>query len=49
MSAFSDSELACLRANRRLGRVATVGKDGTPHMVPVGRSYNEEHGTSPGQ
>ena len=26
-----------------LGRVATVGADGTPHVVPVGFSYDEEH------
>jgi len=43
MSAFSDSELAYLLGERRLGRVATVGKDGTPHVVPVGWSYNREH------
>ena len=43
MSAFSDSELAYLLGERRLGRVATVGKDGTPHVVPVGWSYNQEH------
>jgi pyridoxamine 5'-phosphate oxidase family protein len=40
MSAFSDDELAYLHSGRRLGRVATVGKDGTPHVVPVGWSYN---------
>jgi pyridoxamine 5'-phosphate oxidase family protein len=42
MSAFSDAELAYLTATgeRRLGRVATVGRDGTPHVVPVGWSYN---------
>jgi len=45
MSAFSDSELAYLRGDRRLGRVATVGKDGTPHVVPVGWSYNADHDT----
>jgi pyridoxamine 5'-phosphate oxidase family protein len=43
MSAFSESELAYLTGERRLGRVATVGKDGTPHVVPVGWSYNAEH------
>jgi pyridoxamine 5'-phosphate oxidase family protein len=42
MSQFSDEELAYLRGERRLARVATVGKDGTPHVVPVGWSYNEE-------
>jgi pyridoxamine 5'-phosphate oxidase family protein len=43
MSAFSDAELAYLREGRRLGRVATVGADGTPHVVPVGFAYNGEH------
>ena len=45
MSAFSDGELAYLRGERRLGRLATVGKDGTPHVAPVGWSYNEEFDT----
>jgi pyridoxamine 5'-phosphate oxidase family protein len=45
MAAFSETELAYLRENRRLGRVATVGKDGTPHVVPVGWSYNAEEGS----
>ena len=43
MSAFNDVELAYLTETRRLGRVATVGKDGTPHVVPVGFTYNAEH------
>ena len=43
MSAFSEAELAYLQGDRRLGRVATVGKDGTPHVVPVGWAYNPEH------
>jgi pyridoxamine 5'-phosphate oxidase family protein len=45
MSAFSDSELDYLVGERRLARVATVGEDGTPHVVPVGFSYNAEHDT----
>jgi pyridoxamine 5'-phosphate oxidase family protein len=45
MSAFSEAELAYLRDGRRLGRVATVGRNGTPHVVPVGWSYNAEHDT----
>ena len=45
MSAFSDAELAYLRGERRLARIATVGKDGTPHVTPVGWSYNEEEDT----
>ena len=43
MAAFGEPELAYLRGTRRLGRLATVGKDGTPHVVPVGFSYNAEH------
>jgi pyridoxamine 5'-phosphate oxidase family protein len=45
MSAFSDEELAYLLGERRLGRLATVGADGTPHVVPVGWRYNPEHDT----
>lgn len=40
MSVFTDSELAYLTGGRRLGRIATVGADGTPHAVPVGWIYN---------
>jgi pyridoxamine 5'-phosphate oxidase family protein len=43
VSAFSDAELEYLTEDRRLGRLATVGTDGTPHVVPVGLSYNPEH------
>lgn len=42
MSAFSEAELSYLLGERRLGRVATTGKDGTPHVVPVGWTYNAE-------
>jgi pyridoxamine 5'-phosphate oxidase family protein len=42
MSAFSEGELRYLLGERRLARVATVGKDGTPHVVPVGWRYNAE-------
>ena len=45
MSAFSDRERAYLLGERRLGRLATVGADGTPHVVPVGFSFNREHDT----
>jgi pyridoxamine 5'-phosphate oxidase family protein len=45
MSAFTDEELDYLRSERRLARVATVGKDGTPHVVPVGWRYNPEQDT----
>ncbi len=42
MSAFTDDELAYLGDERRLARLATVGPDGTPHVVPVGWSLNAE-------
>jgi pyridoxamine 5'-phosphate oxidase family protein len=42
VTAFSESELAYL-GERRLARLATVGQDGTPHVVPVGMwSHNAE-------
>jgi len=40
VSVFSDAELTYLQGERRLARLATVGRDGTPHVVPVGWSYN---------
>jgi len=42
MSAFTEDELGYLIGGRRLGRIATVGADGTPHVVPVGWTYNAE-------
>jgi hypothetical protein len=44
-SAFTEPELSYLRGQRRLGRIATVGRDGTPHVVPVGFSYNDDQDT----
>lgn len=44
-AAFSDAELAYLRGDRRLARIARVGKDGTPHMVPTGWAYNSNTNT----
>ena len=41
---FTDAELAYLR-ERRLGRIATVGPDGTPHVTPVGWRFDEDDGT----
>jgi pyridoxamine 5'-phosphate oxidase family protein len=38
---FTDAETAYLR-QRRLGRIATVGVDGTPHVTPVGWSLNDD-------
>jgi pyridoxamine 5'-phosphate oxidase family protein len=37
---FTEAELAYLLEERRLARMATVGKDGTPHVVPVLWSHN---------
>jgi pyridoxamine 5'-phosphate oxidase family protein len=44
VSAFTNTELEYLTDRRpgRLGRIATVGKDGTPHVVPVGWRFNGE-------
>jgi pyridoxamine 5'-phosphate oxidase family protein len=45
MSVFSEGELDYLAggSQRRLARLATVGKDGTPHVVPVGFRYDPDH------
>ncbi|HEY8467505.1 MAG TPA: PPOX class F420-dependent oxidoreductase [Solirubrobacterales bacterium] len=40
MSVFREAELRYLRGGRQLGRIATVGRDGTPHVVPVAFIYN---------
>lgn len=45
MSRFQPQELAFLSEARLLGRIATVGPDGIPHVVPVGWSYNRETDT----
>jgi pyridoxamine 5'-phosphate oxidase family protein len=50
MSVFTENELEYLtriqfpggKGAPRLARIATVGKDGTPHAMPVGFSYNAE-------
>jgi pyridoxamine 5'-phosphate oxidase family protein len=41
MSVFSDAELAYL-ASQRLGRLATVDRDGNPQNNPVSFQYNAE-------
>lgn len=41
MSHFTAAELAYLQ-EQRLGRLATVGKDGQPHVVPVTFRYNPD-------
>ena len=40
MSVFSEAELRYLAGGRQLGRIATVGPGGTPHVVPVAWIYN---------
>jgi pyridoxamine 5'-phosphate oxidase family protein len=42
MSAFTDKEIEYL-AGQRLGRIATTGPDGQPHVVPTSFRYNAEH------
>jgi pyridoxamine 5'-phosphate oxidase family protein len=37
---FTEAELTYLNDGRRLARIATVGRDGTPHVVPTGWTYN---------
>jgi pyridoxamine 5'-phosphate oxidase family protein len=44
MSVFTESEIEYLRS-QRLGRLATVGKDGQPHVVPVTFRYNPQQDT----
>jgi pyridoxamine 5'-phosphate oxidase family protein len=44
MSAFTTNEINYLRS-QRLGRIATVGPGGQPHVVPVAFRYNPEHDT----
>jgi pyridoxamine 5'-phosphate oxidase family protein len=39
MSAFTPAEIDYLKS-QRLGRLATVGADGQPHVVPVAYLYN---------
>jgi len=41
-SVFTDKEIEYL-AEQRLGRIATVGADGQPHVVPTSFRYNPEH------
>ena len=40
MSVFRETELRYMAGGRQLGRIATVGADGTPHVVPVAWIYN---------
>jgi pyridoxamine 5'-phosphate oxidase family protein len=41
MSIFTPQEIAYLQS-QLLGRLATVGADGDPHVVPVGFRYNSD-------
>ncbi len=43
MSVFTDEEREYLLSGVRLGRLATVGSDGTPHVVPTSYRYNQRH------
>jgi pyridoxamine 5'-phosphate oxidase family protein len=42
MTAFNNAERDYLTGERRLGRLATVGPDGTPHVTPVGFAYDPD-------
>lgn len=42
---FTEAELAFLHGGRRLARLASVGKDGTPHVVPTGWNHNGQTST----
>jgi pyridoxamine 5'-phosphate oxidase family protein len=44
-SAFSSAEITYLQSQPRLGRIATVGPNHQPHVVPVGVRYNPETDT----
>jgi pyridoxamine 5'-phosphate oxidase family protein len=44
MSVFTSAELSYL-ATQRLGRLATVGPDGQPHVVPVAFRHDPDHDT----
>src|SRR3954452_4780008 len=45
MSVFTERELHYLAGGRQLGRIATVGADGTPQVVPVAWIYNAARDT----
>src|SRR5215472_15015774 len=42
MSVFTDKEIEYM-AGQHLGRIATVGADGQPHVVPTSFRYNADH------
>lgn len=41
MSSFREAEIEYLQ-NHRIGRVATIGRNGDPHVVPLRYRYNSE-------
>lgn len=43
MSVFTEKEREYLLSGLRLGRLATVGSDGTPHVVPTAFRYSPGH------
>src|SRR4051795_5240683 len=45
MSVFTEAEIAYMAGGRQLGRIATVGTDATPHVVPVAWIYNAARDT----
>jgi pyridoxamine 5'-phosphate oxidase family protein len=44
MPKLTEAQIAYLQS-QLLGRIATAGADGRPHVVPVGVRYNSELGT----
>ena len=45
MSVFTQAERDYMVGGHQLGRIATVGRDGTPHVVPVAWIYNAARDT----
>ena len=45
MSVFTDEEREYLLSGVPLGRLATAGPDGMPHVVPTGFRYDQDHDT----
>ena len=41
MTVFTPAEVEYIKS-QRVGRIATIGPDGQPHVVPVGYRYNPE-------
>jgi pyridoxamine 5'-phosphate oxidase family protein len=45
VSVFREAERRYMAGGRQLGRIATVGADGTPHVVPVAWIFNAARDT----